>query len=152
MHHIQSMKEIFLFPILLCLCVVPLAADETNSFQEAYDAQLPTDAMIGQIVRGEAGSAEEITKQALGEPYGLVWLERYVSEILRKAFANTYNEQLVSLLPAEQVQVGRAMVRSGLYEVPFCFHSPIYHWGTMVWTSNEKDEWELLAIEVKPLL
>jgi hypothetical protein len=108
--------------------------------------------MIGQIVRGEAGSAEEITKQALGEPYGPVWLERYVSEILRKAFANTYNEQLVSLLPAEQVQVGRAMVRSGLYEVPFCFHSPIYHWGTMVWTSNEKDEWELLAIEVKPLL
>jgi hypothetical protein len=152
MYHIQSMGKFFSLLILLHLFIVPLAADETNSFQEAYDAQLPTDAMIGQIVRGEAGSAEEITKQALREPYGPVWLERYVSEILRKAFANTYNEQLVSLLPAEQVQVGRAMVRSGLYEVPFCFHSPIYHWGTMVWTSNEKDEWELLAIEVKPLL
>lgn len=152
MHHIQGMKEFFSLLIMVSLCMLPLTAQEATSFHEAYEAQLPSDATIGQIVRGVAGSAEEITHQALEESYGPVWLERYVSEVLRKAFTNTYDKQLASLLPAKHVQVGRAVVRSGLVEVPFCVHTPNYRWGTMVWTNNEDTGWVLLAIEVEPSL
>ncbi len=152
MIHIHSMKEFILLLIMLILFIVPLTANEAKSFQEAYEAQLPNDATIGQIVRGEVGSAEEVTRQALGESYGPAWLEDYVSEVLRKAFTNTYDQQLVSLLPAKHVQIGRAVVRSDLYEVPFCLQTPTYRWGTMVWTRNENDGWVLLAVKVEPLL
>ncbi len=152
MHHIEGMKECFSLLILVLLCVVPLSANETLSFPEAYGAQLPSDASIGQIVSGEEGSAEAITRQALMNSYGPGWLEEYVSEVLRKAFTNTYDQQLVSLLPAKQVQVGKAVVRSDLYEVPFCVHEPDYQWGTMVWTRSEDERWVLLAIKIEPSL
>lgn len=133
-------------------CVVTLSANETLSFPDAYEAQLPSDASIGQIVRGEEGSAEAITRQALMASYGPAWLEQYVSAVLRKAFTNTYDQQLVSLLPANQVQVGKAVVRSDLYEVPFCVHEPDYRWGTMVWNRGEDERWVLLAIKIEPSL
>nr|WP_319475181.1 hypothetical protein [uncultured Sphaerochaeta sp.] len=146
------MKVCFSLLIIAISCVFPLLANETLPFSEAYGAQLPSDASIGQIVKGEEGSAEAITRQSLMESYGPAWLEEYVSEVLRKAFTNTYDQQLVSLLPAKQVQVGRAVVRSDLYEVPFCVHKPAYRWGTMVWTRGEDASWVLLAIKVEPSL
>lgn len=152
MHHIKSMKECISLLIIAMFCVVTLSANETLSFPDAYEAQLPSDASIGQIVRGEEGSAEAITRQALMASYGPAWLEQYVSAVLRKAFTNTYDQQLVSLLPANQVQVGKAVVRSDLYEVPFCVHEPDYRWGTMVWNRGEDERWVLLAIKIEPSL
>jgi len=152
MHHIKSMKECISLLIIAMFCMGPLSANETLPFHEAYEAQLPSDASIGQIVRGEEGSAEAITRQALMTSYGPGWLEEYVSVVLRKAFTNTYDQQLVSLLPANQVQVGKAVVRSDLYEVPFCVHGPDYRWGTMVWTRGEDERWVLLAIKIEPSL
>lgn len=152
MHHIQGMKECISLLIIVIFCLVPLSANETLPFHEAYEAQLPSDASIGQIVRGEEGSAEAITRQALMNTYGPGWLGEYVSEVLRKAFTNTYDQQLVSLLPAKQVQVGRAVVRSDLYEVPFCVHEPDYQWGTMVWNRSEDARWVLMAIQIESSL
>jgi hypothetical protein len=146
------MKECISLLIIAMFCVVSLSANETLSFPETYEAQLPSDASIGQIVRGEEGSAEAITRQALMASYGPAWLEQYVSAVLRKAFTNTYDQQLVSLLPANQVQVGKAVVRSDLYEVPFCVHEPDYRWGTMVWNRGEDERWVLLAIKIEPSL
>ncbi|MGD9927910.1 MAG: hypothetical protein AB7S66_10210 [Sphaerochaeta sp.] len=146
------MKECISLLIIAMFCVVTLSANETLSFPDAYEAQLPSDASIGQIVRGEEGSAEAITRQALMASYGPAWLEQYVSAVLRRAFTNTYDQQLLSLLPAKQVQVGRAVVRSDLYEVPFCVHEPDYRWGTMVWNRGEDERWVLLAIKIEPSL
>ena len=143
------MKECISLLIIAMFCMGPLSANETLPFHEAYEAQLPSDASIGQIVNSEEGSAEAITRQALMNFYGPGWIEEFVSEVLRKAFTNTYDQQLASLLPAKQVQVGRAVVRSDLYEVPFCVHEPDYQWGTMVWTRSEDERWVLLAIQIE---
>ncbi|MGH0053057.1 MAG: hypothetical protein ACQ5SW_06690 [Sphaerochaetaceae bacterium] len=142
------MKEIISLVTLLIVLSFPLVAMETREFQAEYEPLLPLDATIGQIVEGEPGSAEEATREALGGTYSPAWIERYVSETFRKAFVNTYETLLLSLLPADQLQVGKATIRTNLYEVPFCIHMPVYRWGTMGWTRDEAGKWVLLTVSV----
>ncbi len=145
MHHIQGMKAFFsILTVFLLICVVLPA----QGFPGQHEPQLPIDATIGQIVEGEEGSVEAVTKEALAASYGPQWVNQYVTDVLRKAFVSTYGDLLGSLLPAKQIQTGRAKVRGNLYEVPFCLHEPVYRWGTMVWTREEKTDWYLVAVAV----
>ncbi|MGE4453668.1 MAG: hypothetical protein AB7D92_03970 [Sphaerochaeta sp.] len=146
MHHIQDMKAFFsILTVFLLICVVLPG----QGFPGQHEPQLPIDANIGQIVTGEEGSAEAVTKEALGTPYDPPWVDQYVTEALRKAFVSTYGDLLGSLLPAKQIQTGRAKVRGNLYEVPFCLHEPVYRWGTMVWTREAEMGWYLVAVAIE---
>ncbi len=87
-----------------------------------------------------------MTLQSLGETYSPTWIDAYVGVALRKAFTNTYDTQLATKLPLRDIQIGRSVMRAGLYEVPFCYHEPSYGWGTMVWTKGEDETWALLAL------
>lgn len=110
---------------------------------------LPIDSHIGQIVLPEPGSVEYQAHVALSSPYSLTWIETFVPEFLRSGFTFAYDDLLSGLLPVSQLQIGRAMQRGHLFEVPFTYHEPYNGWGTTIWMLNEDEHFVLLSISLE---
>ncbi len=124
--------------LMLFLFTQTLVFATANPALVAY--QLPYDQYIGQVVEPIQGSAEWMTQKALGEQYSLAWIETYVPQALAQGFVFTYQKQLSPILPAEHIQLGKAVERGELYEVPFiCTDGPSLLWGTFVWMKEAQD-------------
>lgn len=134
--------------IILLLFFSSLALDARDAILARLSYQLPVHASIGQVVQVQQGSAEEKTMQALESAYSQVWVDGYVPASLRQAFVYTYDSLLVSLLPVKEVQIGKAVKRDVLFEVPFAVYQPSYRTGTMIWTPDEAGDWVLLSLTV----
>lgn len=137
-------KRFALLPLLLCLIVLPVAAD----VQSAFSSILPFDVTIGQVVDPAQGSVELLTSQALHSAYDLAWLDRYVPVELHQSFVHTYDQVLSSLLPCEQVLIGKATLRGSLHEVRFRILSDTAATGSCVWYREENGTMFLLSLNL----
>ncbi|MDD3058348.1 MAG: hypothetical protein PHY87_02925 [Sphaerochaeta sp.] len=135
-------KRFALLSLLLCLLVLPLAAD----VQSAFSYLLPLDTTIGHVVDPAEGSVELLTSQALQSSYDLAWLDRYVPVELHQSFVYTYDQVLSSLLPCKQVLIGEATLRGSLYEVRFRILADTAATGSCVWYLEEHGRMFLLSL------
>lgn len=117
-----------------------------RSLASAFSYKLPVDSFIGQIVEPQPNSIEEQTKEALKDGYSPAWIETYVPEGMRQGFVHTYNHLLADLLPAEQLQIGKAIQFGSLVEVPFRIFAPVPLSGMLVWVESDEGEPYLLSL------
>jgi hypothetical protein len=141
------MKHPVLLSLVLSMMLMPLAAEVQGEF--AYT--LPYDSVIAHVVEPQEGSVELLTSQALHTPYGLQWLELYVPGELHRSFVHTYDQLLSSLLPCEQVLIGKATLRGNLQEVPFRILSERPATGSCVWYRDENGQDFLLSLSLEYL-
>lgn len=109
---------------------------------------LPLNSDIGQIVEPDKTRIEYYAREALQSPYSVQWVSTYVPPSLEAGFVFTYNDLLAALLPAQGIQMGRAVQRTHLWEVGFVITEPGYRWGSMVWMDQGDGRWALLSISV----
>lgn len=109
---------------------------------------LPINSDIGQVIEGESGTIESYAKEALTTAYTPEWVERYIPPSLMQGFVHTYDTLLASMLPVSTLQMGRAIHRTHLWEVPFAIIEPAYRWGSMVWMDQSDGRWALLSISI----
>ncbi|MDY0290290.1 MAG: hypothetical protein RBR15_15795 [Sphaerochaeta sp.] len=128
------------------LAAVPLATQLSFAHIPPLLAQ---DSLTGQLVEPEEGSVEAFTAQALGEPYTLAWVERYVPEDVRYSFVRTFDQDLSLLLPQTMLTFGKAVHRQESLSVPFRYGKEMRS-GTFVWIEMEPGEYTLLSISLNP--
>ncbi|MFA7560162.1 MAG: hypothetical protein WCY61_05490 [Sphaerochaeta sp.] len=129
------------------LIIILLATSAfASSLAAAFSYKLPVDLFIGQVVEPQSSSIEEQSKEALKEGYSPSWIETYVPEGMRQGFVHTYNHLLANLLPAEQLQIGKAIQFGSLVEVPFRIFAPVPLSGMLVWVESDEGEPYLLSL------
>lgn len=137
----RTVKILWMLTVVFMLPLLSVAGTAT-----AY--LLPINSDIGQVVEGESGTIESYAKEALTTPYTPEWVERYIPPSLVQGFVHTYDATLASLLPVSTIQMGRAIHRTHLWEVPFAIIEPAYRWGSMVWMDQSDGRWALLSISI----
>ncbi len=142
MVHKRTMKKTRLLLYFICVLFAPTALLAVN-FPLEY--QLPFDTYIKQVVEEDPSSVEEQTRRALQSSYGPSFIA-LVPQSIQSAFVATYNDILPSILPASNIQIGKARERNNIFEVPFSIHQENYLYGTFVWTKNEEGQLVLLSL------
>lgn len=130
--------------LIVMIFLVPLCV--LTSAPSSY--LLPINSDIGPIVEGDAATIEGYARQALTTPYTLEWVEAYIPPSLAQGFVITYGELLSTILPVPRIQMGKAIQRTHLWEVPFAIIEPTYRWGSMVWIDQDDGRWALLSISI----
>lgn len=137
----RTVKTLCMVGLALMLSMLSLAAAPTSYI-------LPINRDIGQVIEVEPGTIEAYAKQALSVAYTPEWVESYVPPSLVQGFVHTYDAILASLLPVSTIQMGRAIHRTHLWEVPFAIIEEPYRWGSMVWMDQSDGRWALLSISI----
>ncbi len=144
MVHKRIMKKNRLLLNFICVLFVPSALLAV-AFPLEY--QLPFDEYIKQVVEEDPSSVEEQTRRALQSSYGPSFIA-FVPQSVQSAFVATYNDILASILPASNIQIGKARERNNIFEVPFSIHQELSLYGTFVWTKNEEGQFVLLSLSI----
>jgi hypothetical protein len=97
-------RKTFLFALLSLLLPVavsalPLATGLAVGFG---DAVYPSDVNIGPLAPPGLDEVASMTAEALSEPWGPEWVDRYVAEKNRLAFSVSFNDLLARLLPLDR--------------------------------------------------